>query len=331
MRILLHTSICILGLLAPGVLCAQFAPAAGLYGTTAIWKDSSAFVEWATGCTVQRGYMNIADTTLGLASVGDEGSAIGMPGENGVVSLGDGGMATLTFDKPVYNGPGFDFAVFENGFQTGDSNLAFLEFAFVEVSSDGIHFSRFPAVSNTQDTVQLAMQGIDCALVNNLAGKYIAGYGTPFDLSELDTVPGLDINHITHIRLVDVVGSVTNQYATHDIYGHKVNDPWPTPFPSCGFDLDAVGVIHALGVTGVQQTDMVPVSVYPNPATKGSSVYVNVPGNAHVQVYDINGKLLHAQYITGGAVIPAGTFSAGLYVITVQSGETYQNYKLAVE
>ena len=30
--------------------------------------------------------------------------------------VGDGGSAILTFDTPIANGPGFDFAVFENGF-----------------------------------------------------------------------------------------------------------------------------------------------------------------------------------------------------------------------
>ena len=45
------------------------------------------------------------------------------------VSLGDGGYAVVTFDKPITNGPGYDFAVFENGL-----NDSFLELAFVVVS-----------------------------------------------------------------------------------------------------------------------------------------------------------------------------------------------------
>jgi len=51
-----------------------------------------------------------------------------------IVSLGDSGVADVTFAGAIYNGPGADFAVFENGFlnATNDS-LAFLELAFVEV------------------------------------------------------------------------------------------------------------------------------------------------------------------------------------------------------
>jgi hypothetical protein len=45
---------------------------------------------------------------------------------------------------------------------------------------------------------------------------------------------------------VDVVGSITPAYATYDSQGNMVNDPWPTPYSSSGFDLDAVGVINQL-------------------------------------------------------------------------------------
>jgi hypothetical protein len=103
---------------------AQYAPAVGMQGSTAMYKDSSAFKAWATGCTLQRGWQDIADTTLGYVTVGDETSAIGKAGANGIVSLGDGGVATLTFAQPIYNGQGADFAIFENGFITG-AGLAF--------------------------------------------------------------------------------------------------------------------------------------------------------------------------------------------------------------
>ncbi|MEZ4549679.1 MAG: hypothetical protein R2874_04140 [Desulfobacterales bacterium] len=52
------------------------------------------------------------------------------------VVLGRGGSIILTFDPPVENGEGWDFAVFENSFN--DFNL---ELAFVEVSSNGTDFS----------------------------------------------------------------------------------------------------------------------------------------------------------------------------------------------
>ena len=54
----------------------------------------------------------------------------------------------------------------------------------------------------------------------------------------------LDKDHITHVRIIDVIGNIDPEYATYDCQGNPINDPWPTPFASCGMDLDAVGVIH---------------------------------------------------------------------------------------
>jgi len=52
------------------------------------------------------------------------------------------------------------------------------------------------------------------------------------------------------VRVVDVIGSILSAYATHDSVGHVVNDPWPTPFDTGGFDLDAIGVLHVIPEPG---------------------------------------------------------------------------------
>jgi hypothetical protein len=258
---------------------------------------------WATGITIQRGYVDINNHSMGYTSYGKPENALGKAEGDiySVVSLGDGGVATLTFEHAITNGPGYDFAVFENAF-----NDTFLELAFVEVSSDGNHFFRFNSVSLTPTNTQIGNNGlVDTTNINNLAGKYLAGYGTPFDLEELKDVNSLlDVNSITHVRIIDVVGYVQpadfsgdrivnfidysifaaaylsepgdenwnqdcdiaqpadniidmqdlgrfmdewlieNNYASFDSQGHQINDPWPTPFYTGGFDLDAVGVIH---------------------------------------------------------------------------------------
>ena len=234
--------------LVPVALWAQFAPAQGQPGTTAMHADSSAFVAWATGCVAEPGPMNITNPNGGTAGSGWPASnVIGYPeGTMGVTCLGDGGMATVTFASPICNRPGPDFAVFENGFENAQMpGYWFLELGFVEVSSDGEHFFRFPAYSNTQTETQLGGMGcIDPSQIHNLASKYGAMYGTPFDLDEVPDDPLLDKEHITHVRIVDVVGCIDPEYATYDCQGHPVNDPWPTAFASGGMDLDAVGVIH---------------------------------------------------------------------------------------
>lgn len=240
-----------------------FAPPVGEFGTTAIHKDSSVFVAWATGVQVTRGFQDISDPSLGFASYGDSTLAIGQADGDSIVSLGDGGSAIVTFAHPIINGDGADFAVFENSFSD-----SFLELAFVEVSSDGVNYFRFPATSYTQDDLQLNLGGmIDAIQINNLAGKYRGMYGTPFDLEELASEPGLDVDHITHIRLIDVVGSINPAYATYDQYGNAINDPWTTPFPTCGFDLDAVGVIHSEITATYELSAEDPFTTYPNPAS----------------------------------------------------------------
>jgi len=236
--------------LMPVALWAQFAPASCFPGTTAMHADSSAFVAWATDCVAEPGPMNITNPSAGTAGAGWPASnVIGYPqGTMGVTCLGDGGRATVTFASPICNRPGPDFAVFENGFENAQMpGMYFLELGFVEVSSDGVNFFRFPAITYVQTETQLGGSGcINPTQIHNLASKYPAMYGTPFELDELPDDPLLNKNNITYVRVVDVIGNIDPEYCTYDSEGHRVNDPWPTPFASCGMDLDAVGVIHDL-------------------------------------------------------------------------------------
>jgi hypothetical protein len=256
-----------------------------------IHKDSAVFTGWATSCNVKRGYINIMDTLAkdnnsNRASYGKPENAIGKP-DNQVISLGDAGSATLTFGKPFKNQAGYDFAVFENSFDG-----KFLELAFVEVSSDGIQYARFPAVSSTQIFTQLDNSAIIEPLeLHNMAGKYPVFYGTPFDLEELKDSPGIDINKISYIRIIDAVGSLKSGFCTFDSKLNKVNDPYPTPFQTGGFDLDAVGILSPL-MTEVE-SDIVglQVSVFPNPCKDKLIIETNAPFEKY-EIFSISGSKL---------------------------------------
>lgn len=293
-------------------LCfAQFAPAAGQPGTTAIKADSSIIVAWANSCEVVRGLIQINLPDSGFASAGTDSSAIGPALQNGVLSLGDGGQAICTFAKPVTNGSGWDFVVFENGFSDD-----FLELAFVEVSSDGIHFFRFPAVSLTSDSFQIGSFGLlQTEKIHNLGGKYRAGFGTPFDLAELEGEQGLNLNQITHIKVIDVVGRIKSPETTFDSQGNAVNDPWPTPFPSGGFDLDAIGIIHEANVQNTIQSDVIkPIHISPNPST----ALVNIRGRT---VKSISLKSIttgqHIMPAINGNQFSVASIASGFYFIDV--------------
>ena len=249
-----------------------------------------------------------------FATYGTENDGIGAATEatGDVVSLGDYGIAVLTFDIPIQNGDGYDFAVFENSL-----NNTFLEMAFVEVSSDGVNYFRFPCVSNSPTDVQVDNGGsVDPTLVHNLAGKYRAGWGTPFDLEELAGTEGLDVNNITHIRLVDVVGCVDARYATRDSHGHIINDPYPTPFHSSGFDLDGVAVMNGWRPDGVEENTMVnhTLTVYPNPCH--STLTLNTEAHDVVMLFNMQGALLLREVATDSqTTLNMRDLPSGMYIV----------------
>lgn len=235
----------------------EYAPAAGRSGSTAMHRSSASFVGWADGYTdliFGEDVTAYKDPALAL------GPAVG--GSYDVLCLGRGGEITLTFSSGVRDGNGADFAVFENGF-----NDYFLELAHVEVSSDGTNFVRFPNYSLNAPGDQLL-----ATRLFGLAGKYRESYGTPFDLNEikrahqtvldgtndfsaayLDQLTNefqtLDFEHISHIRLVDVINK---DAASLDSRGLIIADP-AGQTGTAGFDLDAIGVINRSAFNGTPQ------------------------------------------------------------------------------
>lgn len=266
----------------------SFAPAAGQFGSTAIHKDSAIFVAWSDRCTINRGYQQINDTAMGLAAVGDSSESFGIA-DGATVSLGDGGEATIFLNQSLFNGPGADFAVFENGFSS-----TFLELAFVEVSSNGIDFFRFPAVSETQIGTQIGSFGsLDASEINNLAGKYHVYFGTPFDLDDLPDTNALNKFAISHLKIIDVVGNIAEPFSSRDSRGNVINDPWPTPFGSSGFDLDAVGLIHVNGINSIKEED-ISLTLFPNPAENWVTVSTDLRVK-YIQLVDVQGRLYEFQ------------------------------------
>ena len=159
------------------------------------------------------------------------------------------GELTLSFDNPIYNGTGYDFAAFENGF--GSASSLFAELGYVEVSTDGTNFARFDSVSLTTGPVG-GYGNIDPTDVHNLVGKHPNAYGTSegtgFDLDDLLNnslvLAGLvDLNEINYVKIVDIPGS--GDFT--DSLGNPIYDAWVT-WGSGGVDFEALGVINAAPV-----------------------------------------------------------------------------------
>lgn len=301
-----------------------YAPAAGQVGSTAIASNDDSFSFWATTCDVTRGSIDISDNNAPDASYGQDSDAVGAADGLSVVSLGDGGTAVLTFSPAISNGSGADFAIFENAF--GDT---FLELAFVEVSSDGVNYTRFPSVSLVQSDEQVDSFGeTDPTFINNFAGKYRANFGTPFDLEELSGTPGLDLNQITHVKIVDVVGSVDDNYGSYDSDGNIINDPFPTAFESGGFDLDAVGVINSY--VGVEASYTIDFTIYPNPASE--QIFINSYENSLVLIMDASGRILKSKSLNKGTNrVNISALPTGFYTVQVKSDHKVATKSLIVQ
>ncbi|HCS21439.1 MAG TPA: hypothetical protein DIW47_12910 [Bacteroidetes bacterium] len=315
-------------LLLPVFSMAQYAPRDNWPGSTAIPGDSSLFVDWAKQAQVTRGFVDIRNPQAGMVTVGLPEMTAGYP--NGeAVSLGDGGMAVLEFEPAIVNGPGADFAVFENGFHIKtESDSDFLELAFVEVSSDGFIWVRFAALSDNDTVKQLrTFDGSRAHKVHNLAGKYVGNYGTPFDLEELKDSLGIDVMAIRFVRVIDVVGSLNDSFATRDSRGFKINDPFPTPFPQGGFDLDAIGVIYNQHSPNGSE-ELSAFRPYPNPLKAGQPIHLAEEGTPlNWTIYSLAGKKL----VEGKTVSPAFDLVPGHYFMEVNSGGQLKRFSLIIQ
>lgn len=292
----------------------------GSLGTTAIFKDSTIIKSWASSCVGTRGFIDIANKNLGVVNNGTSDYTLGKSDPK-VLSLGDSGVATVSYNGFVFNGIGPDFCVFENSF-----NDEFLELAFVEVSSDGINFHRFSSFSETDTAVQKgSFDLIDASNIHNLAGKYKGQYGTPFDLEDLKNTVGLNIDSVTHIRVVDVVGSIDTAYASRDSKGRIINDPYPTDFKNGdwytgGFDLEAVGLINYTGEIFLSDFSLnnntEKISIYPNPAQNVLNLR-GVSGESKVILITASGSRTEIEFESSNSLNISNLVS-GIYIIEFQ-------------
>lgn len=149
-----------------------------------------------------------------------------------VVSLGNGGSITLAFtDNRIVDGPGPDFTIFENPFNSPGLGI-FTEVGVVAASVDGVNFVEFPHGAGGQD-------------LSGLAGR------TPVfanaDTNQIDprdpAVSGGDQFDLATIGLPNArYLRITDPGATIDDVGNH----FPTPgVGKSGFDLDAVVAIHS--------------------------------------------------------------------------------------
>jgi hypothetical protein len=183
------------------------------------------------------------DPSLGpFPALADPAAALG-PNDGALVTLGASGTLTVSFADPIANLPGADLRVFENTLVLPEFGGNFNDLGFVEVSSDGAAFARFPTLSLVPGPVG-PFGLVDPALYSGFAG--ILAFDD-FDLAALASAPpvlsgAVDLGAIRYVRIVDVLGDGS----VLDSAGNPIHDTYPGA-GSAGFDLDAVGAIPEPG------------------------------------------------------------------------------------
>jgi len=209
----------------------------------------------------------VVGTVPGFAPFGDPVDMLGAPTGTGsfqssshVHAPGVGGSATLRFALPVFDGPGTDFVVYENPFtKQGTQSSNWVEALYVEVSSDGGTFARFPNAylgpvgphmmpSGLDDTAEYAwfrgFAGVATVAANPALGvdpfHIVEGGGDAFDLAVLSDHPAVldgDINlgDIRYVRLIDVVAGTSVDSAG-------------TPIWDCGNAFSAADIDAVVGL-----------------------------------------------------------------------------------
>lgn len=218
---------------ATTAVAGPYSPAAGQLGSDAISATDPRIAEWASGSEnyiqgspIASAYANPANA-LGPAS-----SSVFK-----VTSLGDGGQITLSFAEPIVAGAGGgpDFAVFGNSF---DGH--YLKLAYVQVSQDDVHWYTMPSASLTpkpSGSGWTFLDSMDPTNIDGLAGKYIAGYGTPFRLGDVG------LTSAEYVRIIDIIGDGSEL----DSAGDPIYDPWPN---DNGFNVAGVAVLSAVPEPG---------------------------------------------------------------------------------
>jgi hypothetical protein len=151
-------------------------------------------------------------------------------------------------------------------------------------------------------------------------------------LQELVGINELNTDSITHVKIIDVVGSLLNEYCSRDAMGRKINDPWPTPFASSGFDLDAVAVIHKLPAS-MNDKNSNQISVFPTIFNVNAPIKItglNSEQEYKIKLLSLNGieiNSLHISHSESALFFSKNLFN-GTYLLQITSSDSHQLFKL---
>ena len=131
---------------------------------------------------------------------------------------------------------------------------------------------------------------------------------------------------IKFIKIIDAVGSLNSLHGSIDSKGKKINDPWPTPWPASGFDLDAVALLSP-GFTGQDELVFNSATIYPNPSRQGAKINIGVEGINQIELLDALGKTLSVVQNQNSIFAPE---QSGVYQLRIATNQGVFYSKLCV-
>ena len=136
----------------------------------------------------------------------------------------------------------------------------------------------------------------------------------------------VNLNYITHIKIIDVVGSINSQFCFYDYFGNIINDPFPTPYNSSGFDLDAVGVINNTFST---QQNIEVLKIYPNPFPEELWLMLENETCGEIFIYNNYGSLVFTQKINSKiSNVNLNFLSKGIYILCFVSEKIFSSNQI---
>lgn len=241
--------------------------AAGLFvltGSLAQAQFATTVVDYSPG-TLGAGESSTTANILG----GPVGGGVST-GSTDILSLGEGGSVTVGFGVTITDGPGVDFTVYENAIVFGD---VFAEVFFVEVSTNGTDFARFPTSyvgpQNPGDFTLMPIGTYDGfgghqpVLTNIFDAMPVdpldpaRSGGESFDLSALANDPlvtggQVDLTEIHFVRLIDAPSGGLST----DTSGTPVWDSREAVGAANSADIDAIAVIQHTGTVNANQPEI---------------------------------------------------------------------------
>lgn len=71
-------------------------------------------------------------------------------------------------------------------------------------------------------------------------------------------------------------------------------------------------------------------SIFPNPAQNNFTIQTNRADNQNLQVFDVSGKLVLAQTISGTTSIDVGTLPEGVYILHLTNNQSIVNKRITI-